>query len=182
MRVVGGELRGRVLRVPDLEGLRPTSSRVREAIFDALEARSLVTGARVLDLFAGSGALGIEALSRGAESCLFVESDRRLAACIEQNLDALGLGGPGSGARVVRAEVLSFLGSLATSHDLALVDPPYSFASWPELLARLPVRTAVLEHSGGLAEVSPFQTLRSYRHGGTLFTLVAAHSIDEDLA
>ena len=104
MRVIGGEARGRRLKTPPLPGLRPTSDRVREAMFDILKSRGLVEGASIVDLFAGSGALGIEALSRGAEEVTFVESDRRAVAAIEDNLEATGLGGPH--AKPVRAESL----------------------------------------------------------------------------
>ncbi|MGH9298710.1 MAG: RsmD family RNA methyltransferase, partial [Acidimicrobiales bacterium] len=85
MRVIGGEAKGRKLSAPDLKTVRPTSDRVREAIFDILCARGLVEGASVLDLYAGSGALGIEAVSRGASACTFVESDPRAGAAIEAN-------------------------------------------------------------------------------------------------
>ncbi|MGA1345675.1 MAG: RsmD family RNA methyltransferase, partial [Ilumatobacteraceae bacterium] len=91
MRVVAGELRGRRIVAPAGRDTRPTTDRVREAIFNALGSAGLVEGALVADLFAGSGALGIEALSRGAERCVFVETDRAALAALEQNLDHLGL-------------------------------------------------------------------------------------------
>ncbi|MDA8039304.1 MAG: 16S rRNA (guanine(966)-N(2))-methyltransferase RsmD [Actinomycetota bacterium] len=175
MRVIGGQAKGHRLRVPSLAGLRPTSDRVREAVFDVLESRGLVEGAAVLDLFAGSGALGIEALSRGAASAVFVESDRRAARAIEENLTVLGpIGGRG---RVVRAQVVSFLSGGATA-DVALVDPPYSFGEWAVLLELLAgtVEIAVLEHTGALELAPHFETLRAYRHGGTLLTLARAAS------
>lgn len=181
MRVIAGEARGRKLVAPDLPGLRPTSDRVREAMFDVLEARRLVKGASVLDLFAGSGALGIEALSRGAASCTFVESDRRAAAAIERNLASVGLGAAGA-SRVVRAEAFEFLRATRDRFDLALVDPPYRFTAWPELLGALPAAVAVLEHGGPITLGETFETIRSYRYGGTLVSLVARPTTDKDLA
>jgi 16S rRNA (guanine(966)-N(2))-methyltransferase RsmD len=181
MRVIGGEARGRRLVAPDLPTLRPTSDRVREAIFDILEARQLVEGATVLDLYAGSGALGIEALSRGAASCTFVDSDRRAITAIEQNLASVGLAGR-PGVRAVRADVVSFLGSTDDPVGLGLVDPPYRFSGWAELLERLRAEVAVLEHGSPLDVTGGFDTIRSYRYGGTLVTLVSRHPTDKDLA
>ncbi|HQW72588.1 MAG TPA: RsmD family RNA methyltransferase, partial [Ornithinibacter sp.] len=89
-RIIAGTLGGRTLRTPPGSGTRPTSDRVREALFSALDARGAVAGARVLDLYAGSGALGLEAASRGAESVLLVESDRRAADVIAGNVRELG--------------------------------------------------------------------------------------------
>lgn len=103
---------------------RPTSDRVREATFNALTSLGVLDGARVLDAFAGSGALGIEALSRGAEHCRFVERDRAALAALRDNLDRCGLGRD-------RAEVV--VGDAASAGggwDLALLDPPYAFTGW----------------------------------------------------
>jgi len=122
MRVVAGEYGGRRLHAPRGRGTRPTSDRVREALFAILGD---VRGARVLDLFAGSGALGIEALSRGADSAVFVETDHAAAAAIRRNLDAIGV----PGAEVRRQDVLRFLGACEDSFDLVFVDPPYDSAS-----------------------------------------------------
>ncbi|MHB1987157.1 MAG: 16S rRNA (guanine(966)-N(2))-methyltransferase RsmD [Acidimicrobiales bacterium] len=179
MRVIGGEARGRRLVAPQLPGLRPTSDRVREAIFDILEARDLVVGTSVLDLFAGSGALGIEALSRGAASCIFVDNDRRAIAAIEHNLEAVGLSGR-VGVRVVRAEALSYLTAAAGVVGLGLIDPPYRFEAWGELLGGLRAELAVLEHGSPLEVSAGFQTIRRYRYGGTLVTLVARQAADKD--
>jgi 16S rRNA (guanine966-N2)-methyltransferase len=122
MRVVAGEYGGRRLHAPRGRATRPTSDRVREALFAILGD---VRGARVLDLFAGSGALGIEALSRGADSAVFVETDHAAAAAIRRNLDAIGV----PGAEVRRQDVLRFLGACEDSFDLVFVDPPYDSAS-----------------------------------------------------
>ena len=123
-RIIAGTAGGRTLRTPPGSGTRPTSDRVREAVFSALDARDAVHGARVLDLYAGSGALGLEAASRGAASVVLVESDRRAADVIAANARDLGL----RGVRVVRTTVSAHLsgdpGPDAVA-DLVLVDPPY---------------------------------------------------------
>ena len=120
-RVIAGVAGGRRLAVP-AKGTRPTSDRVREALFSALENDPGLDGAAVLDLCAGSGALGLEALSRGAAHALFVESDRRAAAVLRRNVEALGLPGavvrPGSAASVLGA-------GADRAYDVVLVDPPY---------------------------------------------------------
>ncbi|HLN05684.1 MAG TPA: RsmD family RNA methyltransferase [Acidimicrobiales bacterium] len=174
MRVIGGTARRRQLRAPPVPGLRPTSDRVREAIFDILASLGAVEDASVLDAYAGSGALGIEALSRGAGSVCFVESDPRAVSAIRANLDSTGFGNA-PGVRVVRADVHEFLaGEAGTSYELALVDPPYSFADWPSLLSVLRADVAVLESSAAVEVPETFVVRREYRYGGTLVTLVEA--------
>ncbi|MEA2439495.1 MAG: rRNA (guanine966-N2)-methyltransferase [Thermoleophilaceae bacterium] len=124
MRVVAGAYRGRRIEAPAGRATRPTSDRVREALFSILGP---IEGVRVLDLFAGSGALGIEALSRGAAEAVFVESDARAAAAVRRNLDALGIQ-----ALVHRRDAFSWLASAAGAEepfDLVFADPPYSSAS-----------------------------------------------------
>ncbi len=138
LRVVGGALRGRWVRVPDdLPGVRPTSERAREAIFDIL-GPAWTAGAAVLDLYAGTGALGIEALSRGAARSDFVEGNRAVAALLRKNLESLGLGARG---RVVVADLDR--GDLPQGvkgpWNVVFLDPPYateSGARWLERLGR----------------------------------------------
>ena len=174
MRVIAGTARQRRLRAPDLPDLRPTSDRVREAIFDILASLGAVEGASVLDAYAGSGALGIEALSRGAASVCFVELDRRAVAAIRANLDSTGFG-DSPAVRLVRADVAEFLAREAgTRYDLALVDPPYSFDGWPSLLDSLDCDLAVLETGTPVVPGENFLVRREYRYGGTLVTLVEA--------
>jgi 16S rRNA (guanine966-N2)-methyltransferase len=129
LRIVAGELRGRRLQTPPGLDTRPTSDRVRESLFAILG--DAVEGARVLDLFAGSGALAIEALSRGAASAVLVERDRRAADVIEANLEALGP----LPAELVRADALAWLGRPVGPFDIVFLDPPYSVA--PNLAGRL---------------------------------------------
>ena len=127
MRVIAGTLGGRRLKAPPGRATRPTSDRVREALFSMLGD---VEGARVLDLFAGTGALGIEALSRGAARAVFVERDRRAAAVLRENLAALGLGA--ERAELRRGDALAALrtaGEREELYDLVFIDPPYADAA-----------------------------------------------------
>jgi 16S rRNA (guanine966-N2)-methyltransferase len=119
MRIIAGSAGRLPIKAPD-KGARPTTDRVREALFSILAQR--VVGARVLDLFAGSGALGLEALSRGAHSAVFVDNDRRAAAVIGKNLTTTRL----AGGRVVTADAAGFLQRDAGSYDLIFADPPYA--------------------------------------------------------
>ena len=122
VRIVAGVAGGRRLAVPP-HGTRPTSDRVREAVFNALQARRDLDGARVLDLYAGSGALGLEALSRGATHVRFVESDRRAAAVLRRNVETLGL----PGAQLTTGAVQAVLhGDPGAPYDVVLADPPYA--------------------------------------------------------
>ncbi|WP_432546740.1 16S rRNA (guanine(966)-N(2))-methyltransferase RsmD [Kineococcus sp. SYSU DK004] len=152
-RIVAGAAGGRRLKVPPGQTTRPTSDRVREALFSALEAAGAVRGARVLDLYAGSGALGLEAASRGAERVVLVEADRRAAQVARANAAALAL----PGVRVVADRVERHLGAAAAAgerYDLALLDPPYPLGE-DELAAVLgalapllaPGATVVVERS-----------------------------------
>jgi 16S rRNA (guanine966-N2)-methyltransferase len=122
VRIVAGVAGGRRLAVPP-HGTRPTSDRVREAVFSSLAARRVLEGTRVLDLYAGSGAMGLEALSRGAVHVRFVESDQRAAAVLRRNIEALGL----PGAQLTAADVPAVLrGNPGQPYDLVLADPPYA--------------------------------------------------------
>jgi 16S rRNA (guanine966-N2)-methyltransferase len=120
-RIIAGAAGGRRIAVPP-KGTRPTSDRVREALFSALSADPGLDGAAVLDLCAGSGALGLEALSRGAAHALFVESDRRAAGVLRRNVDALGV--PGAVVRVAPAAAV-LAAPAGRAYDVVLVDPPY---------------------------------------------------------
>ena len=128
MRIVSGRFKGRNLKAPGDTALRPTSDKVRQAIFNILEhagfaAGFSLEGARVVDLFAGTGALGLEALSRGAKYCLFIEDAAESRAIIRENVEALGL----TGASKIWRRDATNLGALDTlaPFDLAFLDPPY---------------------------------------------------------
>lgn len=125
MRIIAGRFRGKPLLTPGDDTVRPTADRVRESIFDILASRlgQNFTGLRVLDLFAGTGAMGIEALSRGAESCVFVENGVEGRGLIRDHIEAFGLGGV---ARLLRRDATA-LGPSGTlgAFDLVFLDPPY---------------------------------------------------------
>lgn len=122
LRIIGGAWRSRRLSFPDRVGLRPTPDRVRETVFNWLAP--YLSGAHCLDLFAGSGALGFEALSRGAAQVIFVEQDRDACAAIETNVALLGT----PAARVVQAEALTYLSGAPHPVDIVFLDPPYASA------------------------------------------------------
>lgn len=145
---------------------------MREAVFASLESAGLVAGATVVDLFAGSGAMGIEALSRGARHATFVESAPAALAAIRANLAATGLA---ERAEVVRADVLRWLAGPPPPgpFDLAFVDPPYAFDRWDVLLARLPATVAVLESAAPVVVGEGWQVLRERRYGGTVVQTVS---------
>jgi 16S rRNA (guanine966-N2)-methyltransferase len=135
MRIIAGTRRGHTIHAPKGLDTRPTSDRVRENVFNIVAP--WVEGARVLDLYAGSGAMGLEALSRGADAVVFVESDPEAVRAIERNLDKLGL----TGARVVRHDVATGLGQevgAARKYDLVLADPPYDMTEYDSLSRYLP--------------------------------------------
>jgi 16S rRNA (guanine966-N2)-methyltransferase len=170
MRVVGGVAGGRRLRAPAGRSIRPTGDRVREAVFNVLTSLGAVEGARVVDLFAGTGALGIEALSRGAAHVTFVDRDPAAAAVIRDNLAAVGLAEAPS--EVVRADALKWLDRGDQAFDLALCDPPYEFAAWERLFQGLSADLAVLESSLPLEAPPGWVVRTTKRYGGTVVTLV----------
>lgn len=142
-RIIGGLAGGLRLHVP-LRGTRPTSERVREALFGALDARSLCDGARVLDLYAGSGALGLEAASRGAETVVLVERDRAAAKVAERNAEAVAKAGAAR-ALVEQVGVAQYLQRTGRRFDLVFLDPPYDLPD-AELEAALAELAPALEH------------------------------------
>jgi 16S rRNA (guanine(966)-N(2))-methyltransferase RsmD len=147
VRIIAGALKGRRLSAPRFEGVRPTSDKLRETLFNVVASR--VSGARVLDLFAGTGALGLEALSRGAAHVTFVERDPRAIAVIADNIARCGVG---DRAAIVRAAVERAAERVAGDFDLILADPPYDLDDPAALLAAFAPRLArggllVLEHA-----------------------------------
>jgi 16S rRNA (guanine966-N2)-methyltransferase len=132
VRIIGGDWRGTKLPVAALDGLRPTADRVRETLFNWLQP--MLPGARVLDLFAGTGALGLEAVSRGAREAVLVERDPALAAALRAI--AAKLPG-GERVRVAHEDALSWLRRAAEPFDLAFVDPPFAADLWASVLAAL---------------------------------------------
>lgn len=168
MRVISGEFGGRKLIAPDGLSTRPTTDKVRQAVFNSLGSMGVLEGATVADLYAGSGALGIEALSRGAESCVFVERDRAALTALRENLKALGLE---DRARVASTDVLAYAPGI-TGVDIALIDPPYTFAHWPALLAVLRAGLVVAESGREVEPPEGWEQLKVRRHGRTVITML----------
>jgi 16S rRNA (guanine966-N2)-methyltransferase len=173
VRIVGGSHKGARIYAPKGRDTRPTSDRVREAIFAILGS---VEGARVLDLFAGSGALGLEALSRGAASAVFVESDPVAVKAIERNLEKLGLEG-----RIVRSDVVRDVARTDERYDVVFVDPPYEMVEslrmplaehLPRVLAEGGV--VVFETGAGVQLELPLTLRFTRRHGSTQLTVFDA--------
>ena len=186
MRVIAGDNGGRRLVAPPGRATRPTSDRVREAVFSMLESSMLdgsliggageralgtLEGATVWDLFAGSGAMGIEALSRGAAHVTFVEQARSAVSAVRANLAALGYGPERS--TIVAADVLNWVRPEQAKVDLVMADPPYAWQGWDVLLVRLEhLRPLVLAETGADLGLPPgWQSLRAKRYGGTVVTL-----------
>lgn len=171
MRIIAGSRKGHRIAAPKGLATRPTSDRVREAAFNLIGP---LDGASVLDLFAGSGALGLEALSRGAGRAVFVESDRDACRTLNANLDKLRL----AGARVLCQDVLRFLATDRGRYDLILLDPPYDRVEELEerLAARLPALLAedgllVYETSSRQQPELPLAERTSRRYGSVRLTL-----------
>jgi 16S rRNA (guanine966-N2)-methyltransferase len=168
-RIVAGQAGGRRLAVPP-QGTRPTSDRAREGLFNTLSVELELAGARVLDLFAGSGAVGLEALSRGAAEAVLVESDRRACAVIQANVATIGL----TGATVRQASVASYLATGADGpFDLVFADPPYALAAdqVAELLTELasdrwlrPAALVVVERAARDPEPAWPATIAALKH------------------
>ena len=170
MRVITGSARGRRLR--ELEGLetRPTTDRVKESMFNILQFD--IEGSRVLDLFAGTGQLGIEALSRGAAAAVFVEQRRDAAALVRDNLRLTGLA---DRARVVNGEALSYLASAGERFDIIFLDPPYAAGLWKPVLEAVSRFDILSDHGIIICESPQDEALpeavgscrvhRTYRYG-----------------
>ena len=174
MRIIAGSHRGRRIAAPKGAHTRPTGDRVREALFDLVGP---VDGASVLDLYAGSGALGLEALSRGAARCVFAETDPAACRVIRRNLEQLGL----VGGRVVQRDAIALLrgeASAGVRHELVLADPPYE--RWadvePDLAAHVPAVVApsglvVVETSARSEPRLPLYLVTSRRYGSARLTV-----------
>lgn len=178
MRVIAGSARGRQLKGPpgrgraNSAGVRPSSDLVRGALFDSLSAMD-ADFTRIVDLYAGTGALGIEALSRGGQHCDFVEKDRALAAIIRHNLTATGFT---DNAEIIAAPVERAVDYLSGPYTLVLADPPYADEEALALIARLMANGIIDAESGTIAfehstraeppaDIAGFSLARSLRHG-----------------
>ncbi len=169
VRIIGGRWRSRVLRFPAGAQLRPTPDRVRETLFNWLG--QTLDGLRCVDLFAGSGALGFEALSRGADRVVMVERDRRAAAALREGARELGAGA----ASIVHGDAESYLRGCAERFDVAFVDPPYASGLAPRCLSLLPrclrEGARVYVESGEPIAAPGWRALREGRAGAVRYAL-----------
>ena len=175
MRIVGGEWRSRWLQFPALPGLRPTPDRVRETLFNWLGQD--LTGQVCLDLFAGSGALGLEAASRGAKLAVLVERDPRVHRALAASVRAL----QARTVQLVRADALEFLVADARAYDVVFLDPPYAMREQGLLLDAVRARLAAgalvyLESSEFASPPAPWEILRQMRAGAVHCQLLRAAS------
>lgn len=153
---------------PDGNTTRPTTDKVRQAVFNSLDSMGLIEDAVVADLFAGSGAMGIEALSRGAARCVFVERDRAALHALRANLAALDLD---SRTTVVTSDVMAWIPAMR-GVDIALVDPPYAFDAWAQLLQWMQVDYVVCEAARSVPAPEGWEVVRAKQYGRTTVTVL----------
>jgi 16S rRNA (guanine966-N2)-methyltransferase len=169
VRVVSGEARGIRLGTPTGRDVRPTGDRVREATFNALGSMGVIDGAQVVDLFAGTGAMGIEALSRGSAHATFVDSAHVSVELIRGNLEATGFS---DRATVVRGDVIDWARAADTAaFDVSVADPPYDFDRWSELLASIESAVIVIESDREIEIAAGYELRRTRRYGGTVVSI-----------
>lgn len=182
MRIIAGEHRGRTLFAPKGTDTRPTRDRVRESLFSILQTR--IAGARVLDLFAGSGALGLEALSRGAEKAVFADNDRGAQEAVQRNIQALRAGDQTALLRTDWQEALRRLQAAGETFDLIFLDPPYKFAQARAMLDALCAdallaRNALViyEHAAALPpDTAGWHSVDIRRYGDTAIAFLSRDS------
>lgn len=182
MRIIAGTYRSRSIITPKGDGTRPTTDRARESLFNILSHNFDLEDATVLDLFAGSGAFGFEALSRGASHVTFIEKDRKALEAISENIQALDVEKVVS---VVKLDVYKWLSAASGAYDLIFADPPYdeerTLAKLPDILFSsgllLPDSIVICEHRAGSSVIAPPQVviLREVTVGEAQFTLLRKH-------
>ncbi|MDR0838221.1 MAG: 16S rRNA (guanine(966)-N(2))-methyltransferase RsmD [Oscillospiraceae bacterium] len=181
MRVISGDFRGRRLEAPKSFDVRPTSDKVKESVFNIIQFQ--IAGARVLDLFSGTGQLGLETLSRGAAECVFVDSSQESIAIARRNIELCGAGGA---ARTVRADALEYIGR-AEPFDIILIDPPYDTDFIEKCLRRI-IEFDILKDSGIIVCESrdelkmpetepPYRKQREYRYGKIKITIYTKEAV-----
>jgi 16S rRNA (guanine966-N2)-methyltransferase len=176
MRIIAGQARGRRIHAPEGLGTRPMTDRARESTFNMLLSLGGLVGDEVLDLYAGSGSLGLEALSRGAARVTFVEADRRAAAALGRNVAELGFG---DRATIRIGPVHAVQASLGPA-DLAFCDPPYAADPWPELLAAVPAPLVVAHTEADLVVPPGWEVLRRRRYGRAAITILEREGVGDD--
>lgn len=174
MRIVSGTAGGRRLIVPEGTTTRPTTDRVREATFNVLFSMNAIEDATFLDLFAGSGALGFEALSRGAAHVTFVERDRAALRALRANVEALRFEDQ---CTVLATDAMRWLPN-AGHFDVVLADPPYDFEGWPELFAVADTDLIVVESNTVVELPADWESLRERSYGSTVVMLATRTSSD----
>jgi 16S rRNA (guanine966-N2)-methyltransferase len=178
LRIIGGEWRSRLIEFPDADGLRPTPDRVRETVFNWLG--QTLHGKCCLDLFAGSGAMGFEALSRGADKVVMIESAREAVAVLKQNAITLNA----QNLQIQQGDALQYLCGKPDAFDLAFLDPPYQLSLLPQLLQRLPTALkpnalVYIENDRPLEISAPWQIVKSSRAGKVYFALIGLMKKEE---
>ena len=168
MRVISGEFGGRRLVSPEGETTRPTTDKTRSAVFNSLSSMGVLQGAVVADLYAGSGALGIEAVSRGAAKCVFVERDRSALIALRENIATLAIV---DRCTVHGTDVMAWVPAMRNV-DIAFIDPPYAFDAWPALLKLVDVGLVVAEADDPVEAPHGWTQLRSRRYGRAWITLL----------
>ena len=176
MRIISGSARGRKLKELQGTDTRPTTDKVKESMFNIVQFD--IEGRRVLDLFGGTGQLGLEALSRGAESCTFVDQRKEAAALIRENVKLTGFT---DRARVVQGEALSFLASCRERFDIVFLDPPYQGGLLEQSLEKIVQFDILRDHGIMICESAadwrlpplqaPYEEGREYRYGKTKLTV-----------
>ena len=175
MKIIAGKYKGRIIDMPD--GIRPTSDKVREALFEILKSR--IEGARFLDLYCGSGAIGIEALSRGAEKAVFIDNSRNCVSVLKRNLDKTGISQ--SSYDIYSKDCINGIGMLkksGSSFDIVFLDPPYymdlakntliGLSSCDILTPNAVVIAEIFKKEDLPEELGVFRKTRSYKYGDTL--------------
>ncbi len=175
MRVASGLAKGVKLHSPLSSRTRPTTQKVKEAVFDSLRTNFSLQNTKVVDLFAGSGAMGIEALSQGASQVTFVENNLQAIKIIEANIVSTKL--DRDKTTLVRANVLTWLSRCSFDFDLAFCDPPYEFSNWIQVFDLLKTKILVVE-SNKLLEVSncPYDLYKVKKYGDTVISFLIAQS------
>ena len=175
MRIVSGIAKGRKILSPLARDVRPTKDRVREAIFNSLTSFQLIEGRHFVDLFAGSGALGIEALSRGAERVTFVDHQKACIDVIRTNIKSLDF------VEYVEIRHADYLQELqnVSKDDVVLLDPPYDFGDWELLLGSIKAETVVIESDHEIVLSGPWKQIKSKRYGSTFVVIAVQMELDD---
>lgn len=161
MRIITGKLKGRKISIPKDAEIRPTTDRTKESIFNRIEARYFLDEAKILDLFAGSGSLGLEAISRGVKNVVAVESDPRHAMIVEKN--ALNLGVEGQ-IRVITSDVLSFLNGMPVPYHFIFCDPPYQYPFMNEVVEAVLTQNWLTDEGWFILEHDKYHSFDKHPH------------------